>query len=355
VLLGVSVLRSLRSLRSSVAFPQTPAMPEYHRQDGVRITHDPYATGMAEKYGTPGNTDSEGFDPYGDSVGPGIYGGIVKRDPKTGEVVIGRQYQNHNPRPGPVYAGGGYTPMSNALRNGPKALKPLLDKYPDLVNDLSTGGAAPLHMCGMGKDNQHATAYLIKRGAAVEALDTYGMTPLHRMASNNLPVGARALLEADADPRNAGQCRRTPMQIAQDSQARDVIAVLEEYLAKPRSTKEQLRVDAAGVQEVNGVYMVRDSTVIPLGFSFTCAENGWDPEKMWEQLNGRGRWFEALNGAYIYWNQGDGQWWIDEPNGKGVYVAPALAKAPPTSGWRLLQGARAPLPTVELMASGAEL
>lgn len=25
-------------------------------------------------------------------------------------------------------------------------------RYPDLVNDVSTGGARPLHMCGMGKD-----------------------------------------------------------------------------------------------------------------------------------------------------------------------------------------------------------
>merc|ERR1719183_2922849 len=184
----------------------------YYRTDGVRITHDPFAAGMAEKYGMPGKTDNEGLDPYADTVGPGIYGGIVQRD-SNGEVVIGKQYQNHNTRPGPVYAGGGYTPMSNALRYGAKALKPLLDKYPDLVNDVSTGGASPLHMCGMGRDNQHATAYLIKRGADIEALDTYGMTPLHRMASNNLGIGAKALLEAGADPRNGGQIGAPPMQM----------------------------------------------------------------------------------------------------------------------------------------------
>ena len=64
---------------------------DYYRHDGVRITHDPFAPGMAEKYGTPGKTDNEGFDPYADSVGAGIYGGIVKRHPETGEIVIGRQ------------------------------------------------------------------------------------------------------------------------------------------------------------------------------------------------------------------------------------------------------------------------
>jgi len=74
----------------------------YYRKDGVRITHDPYAPGMAEKYGEPTKTDSEGFDPYADSVGAGIYGGCVNRD-RLGQVVIGRQYQDHNKSPGPTY------------------------------------------------------------------------------------------------------------------------------------------------------------------------------------------------------------------------------------------------------------
>ena len=29
---------------------------------------------MAQKYGTPGQTDNEGFDPYRDSASAGIYG-----------------------------------------------------------------------------------------------------------------------------------------------------------------------------------------------------------------------------------------------------------------------------------------
>lgn len=35
---------------------------------------------------------------------------------------------------------------------------------------------------------------------ASEAVDTYGYRPLHRMASNNLAIGAEALLRAGADP-----------------------------------------------------------------------------------------------------------------------------------------------------------
>uniref|UniRef100_A0A7S4W6Z4 Uncharacterized protein n=1 Tax=Alexandrium monilatum TaxID=311494 RepID=A0A7S4W6Z4_9DINO len=346
---------------------------EHYRADGVRITHDPYAPGMVEKYGRPGETDNEGFDPYADTVGPGIYGGIVKRDPATGEVVVGRQYQNHNPRPGPVYAGGGYTPMSNALRKGEAGLRPLLDKYPDLVNDISTGGARPLHMCGMGRDNQHSTAYIISRGADIEALDTYGMTPLHRMASNNLAVGAEALLEARADPNNAGKCGATPLQIAQESQARDVMQVLKRYGGSTRPSPPRSEASAAsagrpvkgslpgmtsvvvrgsGVADVNGEYEERNPVDVPKGFGTTCSQMGWDTQQMWLKLsNQRTPWFEAPNGSYIYWNQSDGQWWIDAPDGAGVYVALASATQPPAAGWKALNKSYGAVPTVEVLAA----
>ena len=97
--------------------------------------------------GTPGRTDGEGFNPYADSVGPGIYGGIVSRHPTghphAGEIVVGRQYQDHNPRPGPVYAGGGYAPSTLMLDDATR-MASMLEKYPDLVNDVTTGGAQPL-------------------------------------------------------------------------------------------------------------------------------------------------------------------------------------------------------------------
>ena len=78
------------------------------------------------------------------------------------------------------------------------------DDVLQIVNEVSTGGATPLHTCGMSRQGQTATAALIELGATVETLDTYGMTALHRMASNNLPIGAQALLDAGADAQNAG-------------------------------------------------------------------------------------------------------------------------------------------------------
>jgi len=201
----------------------------YYRHDGVRITHDPFAPGMASKYGRPGATDPDGFDPYADTVGAGIYSGNVVRDEK-GNVVIGQQYQNHNPRPGPMYDGTGYTAMSRAIGKGPAEVTQLLRQNPSLVSEISTGGATPLHTCGMSRQGQMSTAVLIKAGADVDALDSYGYTPLQRMASNNLAVGAQALIDAGAqlDLCTGGGSRgETALSIALASHAMHVVQVLE--------------------------------------------------------------------------------------------------------------------------------
>lgn len=206
------------------------AKAEHYRADGVRITHDPDAPGMSEQYGERGETDPEGFDPYADSVGAGIYGGNVKRD-AAGNPLIGQQYQNHNSRPGPVYAGTGYTEMSRALQRGPEAVAELLRRDKSLVNEISTGGARPLHMCGMSQRNQHSTVLLIAMGGDIEAVDTYEFRPLHRMASNNLAVGAKALIDAGADV-HASAGGITPLMLAMQAAARDVIRVLKEAGAR---------------------------------------------------------------------------------------------------------------------------
>ena len=193
---------------------------EYYRSDGVRITHDPYAPGMAEKYGIEGQTDPAGFDPYADSVGAGIYGGSVERDPTTGEVVIGQQYQNHNHRPGPVYDGMGYSLMSRAIHAGPDAVKQILKDFPQLKEEVSTGGARPLHMCGMSQKGQYSTQVLIDAGANIYEQDTYGYTALHRMASNNLAIGGEALVKAGHDPNQRMEgADSTPIEIARRSRS----------------------------------------------------------------------------------------------------------------------------------------
>jgi len=198
----------------------------HYRQDGVRVTHDCDAPGMREKYGGRGECDPEGFDPYADTVGPGIYGGNVQRDAE-GRVVVGRQYQNHNPTPGPVYAGTGYTEMAEAIHSGdPNAVLDLLRRKPHLLEDVSTGGARPLHICGMSRQGQRATSVLVAMGADVNALDTYGYTPLFRMASNNLADGAQVLLRGGADLQFVSSSGESAASIARQSHAWDVLTVL---------------------------------------------------------------------------------------------------------------------------------
>lgn len=208
------------SIRSFSRTTMSATAKEYYRADGVKIDFDPYAPGMAEKYGLKGQTDSDGFDPYADTVGPGIYGGCVKRD-DNGNVMIGRQYQNHNHRPGPVYdEGKGYTLMSMAIHDGPETVQKVLDDFPHLKDDVSTGGALPLHVCGMSRKGQLSTQVLIDAGADMHALDTYNYNALHRMASNDLEIGAEALVKAGMDPNyKPPESDSSPIDIARRSRA----------------------------------------------------------------------------------------------------------------------------------------
>merc|ERR1719343_8296 len=337
-------LSSLRSLTQSLTMlsSATSEKKDYYRSDGVRITHDPYTPYMIEKYGEPGQTDNEGFDPYRDSVGAGIYGGIVKRD-ALGKVVIGQQYQNHNPRPGPVYAGGGYTPIVKALKDENTLVK-LLEKYPDLANDVTTGGAQPLHMCGMSQVNQHVTSTLIKYGGDIEALDTYGMTPLHRMASNNLPVGTKALLEAGADPNNTGLVGATPSEIAMDSRALDVYKVLTSTKRRKEIYPSHVTIEfdsksdkeISFVLDLKGKYKAMSSSTIPKSFDKVCIEQGWNTNQMWKRLNDNNVWYQhTANDSYIYYNNGDGKWWIDGSDGLGVFTnnKGVVRHTVPAHGW----------------------
>lgn len=222
----------------------------------------------------------------------------------------------------------------------------LLEKYPDLVNDITTGGAQPLHMCGMSKNKQHAVKYLVEHGADIEALDTYGMTPLHRMASNNLAAGAKMLLEAGADVTNTGKCGSSPLQVARGSAASAVMEVLIPYLKKAEtglgsgSKRNIIRLTVTGSaqSDVNGDYYPQNPAKIPKGFADVCGVMDWDTQSMWTKLNGidpsTNIWFaHTENDSYIYHNKGDGKWWIDGPDGKGIWIIEGPSHAPPAHGW----------------------
>lgn len=215
-------------LLTSVKANQGENNMDYYRKDGVRMDFNPYAKGIAEKYGLPGSTDPEGFDPYADTVGPGIYGGSVKRD-MEGNIAIGEQYQNHNNRPGPVYDGKGYSLMGRAIHVGPEKVSEILADHPELKEEISTGGARPLHMCGMSKKGQLSTQVLVDAKADIYSQDTYGYTALHRMASNNLEIGGEVLVRAGHDPNlKMDGADSTPIEIARRSRAIQFLMKMQE-------------------------------------------------------------------------------------------------------------------------------
>lgn len=190
-------------------------------ESSARRSSDPYAPGVSETYGlTVDSTVTDGFDSAADAVGPGIYGGSVQRDPINGGILIGTQYENHNHRPGPLYDGSGYSLMGRAIHMGEAKVKEILRDYPQLLEEISTGGARPLHICGMSTKGQHCTQTLIDAGADIYSLDTYNYNALHRMASNDLEIGAEALVRAGLDPNEKVEgADSTPIEIAKRQRA----------------------------------------------------------------------------------------------------------------------------------------
>ena len=100
----------------------------------------------------------------------------------------------------------------------------------------------------------------------------------------------------------------------------------------------ELVVSNAGFQSVNGNYHQIRHEVIPTGFAKVCNEQGWNSSEMWSKLNGLNVWYQHKeNDSYIYFNNSDQKWWIDGPDGLGVYIISGTPDNPPKEGWKLIQ------------------
>lgn len=158
-----------------------------------------------------------------DVVGAGVYGGIVKRD-AHGQITPGDEWPEDNRSPpahNPVHSTGpyldfskltadnrGYTHIAHVIISGRASkLEALLesaksdDDRRKLANLVMTGGARPLHMCGMsrGGDASELIKTLIKYGADVNAKDNYELTPMDRLSSNAV-AGNEVLRKHGARP-----------------------------------------------------------------------------------------------------------------------------------------------------------
>ncbi|KAG7346613.1 hypothetical protein IV203_005682 [Nitzschia inconspicua] len=120
-----------------------------------------------------------------------------------------------------------------------------------------------------------------------------------------------------------------------------------------------VRIRGSGVASVNVDYRWTSPHTIPSGFAKVCRDNGWDVKPTWQRLNNGHEWMcSTSNDAYIYRNAADGYWWIDEPGGMGVFIAPISQeheeegnekRLPPVTGWTPLAPNFLPLPQIEIV------
>merc|ERR1712039_958320 len=97
---------------------------------------------------------------------------------------------------------------------------------------------------------------------------------------------------------NVGKIGQTPAQVAQSSNARDVIKVLQDW-GKERKEVEIVKivVDGAGFKELNQEYVATSADEIPTGFEWVCRQKG--------SLHRQG----ALLGPSTDWMEGPWTFW----------------------------------------------
>ena len=90
------------------------------------------------------------------------------------------------------------------------------------------------------------------------------------------------------------------------------LCVLNNLMAGASSSGARVVVKEAGSMELNGQYREQDPLAISSGFAATCKQMGWNTNDMWDRLTDKKTpWYEKEDGAYIYFNRGDGKWWIE--------------------------------------------
>ena len=95
------------------------------------------------------------------------------------------------------------------------------------------GGAAPAALLSAAASGDTAqTTALLNQGAALEARDEAGRTPLMLAVMQRKPEVVRLLLDRGADPNIADSAGRTPLQQAKQDNLREIAALLEQAGAR---------------------------------------------------------------------------------------------------------------------------
>lgn len=118
------------------------------------------------------------------------------------------------------------TPLSAAARNlDAHSVRVLLEAGAD-HRAGGTCGRTALHWAVMGQTTPDAARLLVEAGADIEARDDDGCTPLHRAAQYSKGTECRVvagLLELGADPSAKNNEGKTPDQVSETKEARDLL------------------------------------------------------------------------------------------------------------------------------------
>ncbi len=105
--------------------------------------------------------------------------------------------------------------LYDAVTRGQRAsLKSILDANPELIN-INTAGyqATPLHLAAVN-GRAWVTAELIRRGADINATNTFGNTPVHNAINSGNADTMSELLKAKPDLSIRNGAGQTPLQYA---------------------------------------------------------------------------------------------------------------------------------------------
>jgi ankyrin repeat protein len=112
-------------------------------------------------------------------------------------------------------------------------LTEVIRRHPELIDKPDKdNGFTPLHWAVITHQPNMA-AFLLAQGAQVNAVDLYGMTPLHKAAAFNEKAIAEMLMAYDADPlvfgAKYGVIQMAPIHLAAESGYTDLVELFLDY------------------------------------------------------------------------------------------------------------------------------
>ncbi len=142
----------------------------------------------------------------------------------------------------------GDTPLYFASANGNTDIALLLLQNGAEVNSQNKYQVMPLHIAGWN-GHDAVVLLLLENGAKVNAQRGDGDTALHKVCRYGRDTLVKLLLEHGADPTIINKNGKTPLQIAQEKNNQNCVAVLEEFARLQQQEKKRLESQTAKEQE----------------------------------------------------------------------------------------------------------